>query len=135
LQLTTDITEQKRGERLLAEKATELERMNVRFDAALNNMSSDWFSLRQDQNRQGFHVRLRQPPPKERPAAGNVVDLMEALRRSVDGAAPAKAAKPAKKPNKAAAGQKEMPMSIEGKKTAREAATKKPSVGPHRKSA
>ena len=60
---------------------------------------------------------------------------MEALRRSVDGAAPAKAAKPAKKPNKAAAGQKEMPMSIEGKNTAREAATKKTSAGPHRKSA
>ena len=34
-----DITEQKRGEQLLAEKAAELERMNVRFDAALNNMS------------------------------------------------------------------------------------------------
>jgi len=35
----TDITEQKRTERLLAEKAAELERINVRFDAALNNMS------------------------------------------------------------------------------------------------
>ena len=35
----TDITEQKRGERLLAEKAEELNRINVRFDAALNNMS------------------------------------------------------------------------------------------------
>ncbi|WP_249165429.1 PAS-domain containing protein [Bradyrhizobium sp. AUGA SZCCT0431] len=34
-----DVTEQKRGERLLAEKAAELEAMNVRFDAALNNMS------------------------------------------------------------------------------------------------
>ena len=34
-----DITEQKRGEELLAEKAAELERTNVRFDAALNNMS------------------------------------------------------------------------------------------------
>ena len=34
-----DITEQKRAERLLAEKAAELEAMNVRFDAALNNMS------------------------------------------------------------------------------------------------
>src|SRR5438477_121628 len=55
--------------------------------------------------------------PKERPAAGNVVDLMEALRRSVGGeAAPAKAAKPSKKPRKAAAGQKEMLMPIEGKK-------------------
>jgi hypothetical protein len=44
--------------------------------------------------------------PKERPAASNVVDLMEALRRSVgkDGAP----AKPAKKPRKAASGQKEM---------------------------
>jgi hypothetical protein len=40
--------------------------------------------------------------PKERPAAGNVVDLMEALRRSVGKeAAPAKAAKPTKKPRKA----------------------------------
>jgi len=35
----TDITEQKRGEQLLAEKAAELQAMNVRFDAALNNMS------------------------------------------------------------------------------------------------
>lgn len=35
----TDITEQQRGERLLAEKAEELNRINVRFDAALNNMS------------------------------------------------------------------------------------------------
>jgi DNA end-binding protein Ku len=53
--------------------------------------------------------------PKEKPAAGNIVDLMEALRRSVGGAAPAKAAKPAKKPRKAASGQKEMLMSIAGK--------------------
>lgn len=62
---------------------------------------------------------------------------MEALRRSVGGAAPAKAAKPAKKLKKAAvAGQKEMLMSIKGKKTAREATTKKPSARrPHRKSA
>lgn len=35
----TDITEQKRSESMLAEKAAELERINVRFDAALNNMS------------------------------------------------------------------------------------------------
>ncbi|MBR0751516.1 EAL domain-containing protein [Bradyrhizobium jicamae] len=34
-----DITEQKRAERLIAEKAIELEAMNVRFDAALSNMS------------------------------------------------------------------------------------------------
>lgn len=55
--------------------------------------------------------------PKERPAATNVVDLMEALRRSVGReAAPAKAAKPAQKPRKASSGQKEMLMPIEGKK-------------------
>lgn len=34
-----DVTEQKSSEHLLAEKAAELERMNMRFDAALNNMS------------------------------------------------------------------------------------------------
>jgi len=34
-----DVTEQKRAERLLAEKANELEAMNLRFNAALNNMS------------------------------------------------------------------------------------------------
>ena len=39
--------------------------------------------------------------PKERPAAGNVVDLMEALRRSAGGAAAEKAPqKSAKKPFK-----------------------------------
>jgi hypothetical protein len=39
---------------------------------------------------------------KERPAAGNVVDLMDALRLSVGGAEPAKLSKPSKKPRKAA---------------------------------
>ena len=34
-----DVTEQKRSEQLLAEKAVELEAINVRFDVALNNMS------------------------------------------------------------------------------------------------
>ena len=34
-----DITEQKRAEQLLAEKAAELEQVNSRFDAALNNMT------------------------------------------------------------------------------------------------
>jgi DNA end-binding protein Ku len=58
--------------------------------------------------------------PKERPKGENVVDLMEALRRSVGGrAAEATAKSPGKatkKPRKAAAGQKEMLMPIEGKK-------------------
>ncbi|MGY8632194.1 PAS-domain containing protein [Bradyrhizobium sp. 14AA] len=34
-----DVTEQRRGERMLAEKAAELQAINIRFDAALNNMS------------------------------------------------------------------------------------------------
>jgi DNA end-binding protein Ku len=75
--------------------------------------------------------------PKERPKGENVVDLMEALRRSVGGgAAPeAKAPKKAgKKPRKAAAGQKEMLMPIEGKKP-KEAAPKKTAAKPQRKSA
>jgi DNA end-binding protein Ku len=52
--------------------------------------------------------------PKERPRGENVVDLMDALRKSVGGAAAETKApkKPAKKPKKAAAGQKEMLMPI-----------------------
>jgi DNA end-binding protein Ku len=70
--------------------------------------------------------------PKDRPRGENVVDLMEALRRSVGGAEPAKASKsssskPSKKPRKAASGQKEMLMTIAGKKPAKEAAAKKTS--------
>jgi DNA end-binding protein Ku len=72
---------------------------------------------------------------KDRPAAGNVVDLMEALRRSVGGAEPAKASKSAKKPRKVAGGQKEMLMPIEGTKTAKEATAKKTASKPQRKSA
>jgi DNA end-binding protein Ku len=54
--------------------------------------------------------------PKERPRGENVVDLMEALRRSVGGAAAEKAPKKsAKKQRKAASGQKEMLMAIAGK--------------------
>ena len=75
--------------------------------------------------------------PKERPRGENVVDLMEALRRSVGGAAAETSAskKPSKKQRKAAAGQKEMLMPISGKKQAKETATKKSAARPHRKSA
>ncbi|WP_375161963.1 Ku protein [Bradyrhizobium sp. RDT46] len=74
--------------------------------------------------------------PKDKPAAANVVNLMEALRRSVgQEAAPAKAATSAKKPKKASAGQKEMLMPIAGKKPAKEAAAKKPAGKPQRRSA
>jgi DNA end-binding protein Ku len=67
----------------------------------------------------------------------NVVDLMEALRRSVGGGAAPETKAPkkgGKKPRKAAAGQKEMLMPIAGKKPAKEAVAKKP-AGKQRKSA
>jgi DNA end-binding protein Ku len=86
-----------------------------------------------NQKRAGKTIR-----PKERPKGENVVDLMEALRRSVGGSAPAETRapkKPAKKPRKAAAGQKEMLMPIEGKKASKEPTAKNPTSKPQRKSA
>jgi DNA end-binding protein Ku len=75
--------------------------------------------------------------PKERPRSENVVDLMEALRRSVGGATAETAApkKATKKSRRAASGQKEMLMPISGKKPAKETAAKKPSAKQQRKSA
>ncbi|MHC2380325.1 non-homologous end joining protein Ku [Bradyrhizobium liaoningense] len=74
--------------------------------------------------------------PKDRPKGDNVVDLMDALRKSVGSAAAETEAakKPAKKAKKAVAGQKEMLMPIAGKKPAKDAA-KKPTAGTRRKSA
>jgi DNA end-binding protein Ku len=85
-----------------------------------------------NQKRAGKTIR-----PKERPRGENVVDLMEALRRSVGGAAAeAKTAKKgAKKARKAASGQKEMLMPIAGKKQAKETAAKKAAARSQRKSA
>lgn len=86
-----------------------------------------------NQKRAGKTIR-----PKERPKGENVVDLMDALRKSVgSAAAEAKEApkKPAKKPRKAAAAQKEMLMPIAGKKPAKEAGAKKSAAGRQRKSA
>jgi DNA end-binding protein Ku len=74
---------------------------------------------------------------KERPRGENVVDLMDALRKSIGGGAAAAQApsKPAKTSGKkASAGQKEMLMPIAGKKPAKVAA-KKLSARPQRKSA
>jgi DNA end-binding protein Ku len=71
---------------------------------------------------------------KARPRGENVVDLMDALRQSI-GQQSSSPAKPAKKPRKAAAGQKEMLMPITGKKAAKEATAKKPASKPQRKSA
>jgi DNA end-binding protein Ku len=76
--------------------------------------------------------------PKQRPRGENVVDLMEALRQSVGGAVAAEGKAPkksAKKPRKAAAGQREMLMPIAGKKPAKETAAKKPAGRQQRKSA
>jgi DNA end-binding protein Ku len=74
---------------------------------------------------------------KERPRGENVVDLMDALRKSIGGEAarPEPSKKLAKKPRKATPGQKEMLMPIAGKKPAKEAATKNPAAKPQRKSA
>ena len=63
---------------------------------------------------------------------------MDALRKSIgrDASAATEAPKkPAKKARKAAAGEKEMLMSIAGKKPAKEAAAKKLVAKPQRKSA
>jgi DNA end-binding protein Ku len=75
--------------------------------------------------------------PKERPRGENVVDLMDALRKSVGGAAaePKAPKRATKKPKKASAGQKQMLMPIAGKKPAKETAAKKPAAKPQRKSA
>jgi DNA end-binding protein Ku len=70
---------------------------------------------------------------KERPRGENVVDLMDALRKSIGGVSEAPK-KLAKTPKKASAGQKEMLMPIAGKKPAKETA-KKPTAKPQRKSA
>jgi DNA end-binding protein Ku len=72
--------------------------------------------------------------PKSRPAASNVVDLMEALRRSVGGETKASASKAPKKSRKAVAGQKEMLMPIDGKKQ-KEPAAKKTGSKPQRRTA
>jgi len=85
-----------------------------------------------NQKRAGKVIR-----PKERPKGENVVDLMDALRKSVGDAEAETVAqkKPAKKTKKASAGQKEMLMPISGKKPAKEASGKRPATRPQRKSA
>jgi DNA end-binding protein Ku len=74
---------------------------------------------------------------KARPRGENVVDLMDALRKSIGGGAAVAgtAKKSDKKARKVASGQKEMLMPIAGKKQTKDAATKKPAAKPQRKSA
>jgi DNA end-binding protein Ku len=71
---------------------------------------------------------------KARPRGENVVDLMDALRKSIGQKSPTPA-KSAKKTRKASAGQKEMLMPIEGKKAAKQASAKKTTPKTQRRSA
>ncbi len=66
--------------------------------------------------------------PKPRPKGENVVDLMDALKKSLHSDHAAPAAK-SKKPRKASAGQKEMLLPIGGKPAAK-ASSKKAHKGP-----
>jgi DNA end-binding protein Ku len=71
--------------------------------------------------------------PKEQPT-GKVINLMDALRRSVQAEAQSGRPPAAKKGRKAAAGQKEMLLPIAGKKTAQQAESGKARTGArHRK--
>jgi hypothetical protein len=76
-------------------------------------------------------VERRLATQKARPAVGNVVNLMDALRASIG---QEQASKPARK-SKKATGQKEMLLPIDGKKPAKEAAPKKSVGRAQRKSA
>ncbi len=79
-----------------------------------------------------------QPAQKGGPAkesGGNVVDLMEALKRSLAGTPTPKEAVKLKKPRKTLAGQREMLLPISGAKPAKEAAAKAASAAPAKKPA
>src|ERR1700759_3646444 len=117
LDLAKHIVEQKSG-------AFEPEQFEDHYETALVDLIN--------QKRAGKPIT-----PKERPKGENVVDLMEALRRSVGGGASEtkSSAKPGKKGRKAASDQKEMLMPIAGKKPAKQAAAKKSSARPQRRSA
>jgi DNA end-binding protein Ku len=117
LDLAKHIVNQKSG-------SFEPDKFEDRYETALVDLIN--------QKRAGKTIR-----PKERPKGENIVDLMEAPRRSVGGAAVETSApkKVGKKPRKAAAGQKEMLMPIDGKKSAKETAATKPAARSQRKSA
>jgi DNA end-binding protein Ku len=77
-----------------------------------------------DKKRNGLPITA-----KARPKGENVVDLMDALKRSIADASPTK-----RKPRKATAGQKEMLLPISGKRAAKQEA-KKPASARTRKRA
>jgi DNA end-binding protein Ku len=72
---------------------------------------------------------------KPRPKGDNVVDLMDALKKSISNERAAPTAAKGKKPRKAAAGQKEMLLPISGKRAAKAEAKKadKPAAAKARK--
>ncbi len=86
---------------------------------------------------QAHKVRVQKSPPsaefiaaKPRPRGENVVDLMDALKKSVASEA---AAPKGKKPRKASVGQKEMLLPIEGKRGADKKKVAKPERSTKRK--
>jgi DNA end-binding protein Ku len=111
LDLAKHIVEQKSG-------SFEPEEFEDRYESALIDL------INKKRNGQAI-------TPRARPAAGNVVNLMDALRASIG---QEQGSKPAKKPKKAA-GQKEMLLPIDGKRPAKEGAAKKSASKPQRRSA
>jgi DNA end-binding protein Ku len=108
LDLARHIVEQKSG-------SFEPEQFEDRYEQALIDLIN--------QKRNGLSTTAKAAPK----TTGNVINLMDALKRSLASekeAAPAKAKEKGKKPRKAAAGQREMllPISGSGKRAAKETA-------------
>ena len=119
LDLAKHIVEQKSGE-------FEPGKFEDRYEAALTELIN--------QKESG-----RTAPSKPRPRGENVVDLMDALKRSISGApktaATATAPKSKKKPRKTASGQKEMLLPISGKGDAAKEKAKRPAKSSPRRKA
>ena len=106
LDLAKHIVEQKSG-------SFEPEQFEDRYESALIELIN--------QKRNGLPAAAK-PAPK---TGGNVINLMDALKRSLASerqSAPAATAAKGKKPRKAAAGQREMLLPISGKRAAKEEA-------------
>jgi len=104
LDLAKHIVEQKSG-------SFEPDRFEDRYESALIDLIN--------QKRNGVRTTAKAAPK----SSGNVINLMDALKRSLASekqSAPAPAAK-GKKPRKAASGQREMLLPISGKRAAKEA--------------
>jgi DNA end-binding protein Ku len=105
LDLARHIVEKKSG-------SFEPDRFEDRYESALVDLIN--------QKRNGIRTTAKAAPK----SSGNVINLMDALKRSLASekqSAPAATAK-GKKPRKAASGQREMLLPISGKRTAKEEA-------------